>query len=437
MKKLLIKSVSLVLILIMSALMLFSCGKSDDYPKENGQSASSFPPGWTGGFHQEYGNNIEYWWIETYEELMVALETLKLHGSTFEESVILNYNGDLFDVKHCIVIPLNAKGTENIKFGDNPFDRKAIDVSIMSYCFFDEISIDELNYSYVERFDACRVFLKKAGREFYLENNCFPLEKMWGEIDCACLDSVHESNCKLRYKIFYEKSTLEFIELGYSIENYSRNDEVVDAVLSSLEIISGTTNNQIIYPEGYIGGLGVRHGYATEYWWVETYDEMIAAVELLKSHGSTFEDFPMFVYEGDLFDTKYCFAITTEANQADEITLDDNPFDRRAENVRISSYAFFDEVSIEELNYSDLRQYDAYCIREHNKVEFSKDDDEMKSFDQWSIKWDEEDLCYKIYESNKVKFVIESVSFARKIKKESECVEKILKYLMYTSLFNK
>ena len=94
---------------------------------------------------------MELWWVETYEELLIAIEKLNSHGSTFDEDQcsIVNYEGNLFDVKYCIFINPNLNGSDRISFGDDPFDRRAVNVSIYTWCFFDDVTIDEINYSYV------------------------------------------------------------------------------------------------------------------------------------------------------------------------------------------------------------------------------------------------------------------------------------------------
>ena len=114
------------------------------------------------------------------------------------------------------------------------------------------------------------------------------------------------------------------------------------------------------YPEGYTAGFPDRINKSaprTEFWWVETYDECLTAIELLKSHGSTFEKTAVFTSDGELFDTKYCFTISLEHILTDPIKFGDNPFDRRAGGVKITSYAFFEEVTIEEINHSDINEY--------------------------------------------------------------------------------
>ena len=159
MKKLLIKSVSLILILFMSAFMMFSCsGKFKEFGDNiaymlghigGKRSNFGFPEGWTGGFdNNSYGLVVENWWVESFDELLVAINKLKSHGSTFAtEQIYLNaYEGDLFDVKYCIRIKPQFNRTEKIKFGDDPFDRYAGEVEIYQWFFFDNVTIDEINY---------------------------------------------------------------------------------------------------------------------------------------------------------------------------------------------------------------------------------------------------------------------------------------------------
>lgn len=98
------------------------------------------------------------------------------------------------------------------------------------------------------------------------------------------------------------------------------------------------------YPNGYTAGFPSRinkNAPRIEFWWVETYEECQEAIELLKSHDSTFDKTAIFTYDGELFDTKYCFEISLENNLTVPIEFGDNPFDRRAGGVKITSYAFF------------------------------------------------------------------------------------------------
>ena len=119
------------------------------------------------------------------------------------------------------------------------------------------------------------------------------------------------------------------------------------------------------YPEGYTAGFPRminKPAPRLEFWWVETYEEALVAIELLRSHGSTFANSAVFTHDGELFDTKYCFKICLEQKDTEEIKFGDNPFDRCAKNVEITSYAFFDDVTIDEINRSDVLDYEVYVI---------------------------------------------------------------------------
>ena len=141
---------------------------------------SMFPDDWTGGFFREWGNDVEYCWVETYDELIVAIEKLKSHGSTFasDAECIVNYDGSLFDVKYCIEIS-NLTGTEPIVFGEDPFDRFAEKVRIMCWGFLEEVTIDEINYGYVEHMQSFRVFKYDSFAELYpqYKDNIINLER--------------------------------------------------------------------------------------------------------------------------------------------------------------------------------------------------------------------------------------------------------------------
>ena len=140
-----------------------------------GYFESMFPEGWTGGFGQEGGHDLELWWVETYEELLIAIEKLNSHGSTFDEDEcsIVNYEGDLFDVKYCIFINPDTKGSDRISFGDDPFDRCAINVAIYTWCFFDDVTIDEINYSYVQSYRGFLLRIKDHFLDNHTQNNVF------------------------------------------------------------------------------------------------------------------------------------------------------------------------------------------------------------------------------------------------------------------------
>jgi hypothetical protein len=108
-----------------------------------------------------------------------------------------------------------------------------------------------------------------------------------------------------------------------------------------------------------------------EYYWVETYEEAIAAIELLKSHGGTICESIVISNDSEQYDIKYCF--TFNVTKADWIEFGENPFDRYAQDVKVASYVFADEVTIDELVYSDIFTYNVFQLIIHKDYPDKKD----------------------------------------------------------------
>ena len=139
--------------------------------------------------------------------------------------------------------------------------------------------------------------------------------------------------------------------------------------MSGCEILN---ENCYALPEGYTGGFASQTenfgAPVMEYYWVETYDECLSAIAKLESHGSKIDKSLIFSYEGDLFDTKYCFSFVRE--KSDKIVFGEDPFDRYTEKVSVKAWAFFKDVKIDDLIYSDVKNYDG-CSFSGNVADYS------------------------------------------------------------------
>lgn len=152
--------------------------------------------------------------------------------------------------------------------------------------------------------------------------------------------------------------------------------------------IGNHSGNRDFYPEGYTGGLmlhSLYEGPVVEYKWVETYEELCGGIELLKSHGSTFNqqngDFiPAIECDNLAFDIKYVFVITGE-EQCRKYGEEGNFFDRKLEDVSILTYIFFDDVTIDELEFSHIGNYDSYYLSVANNLS-------NKDFDTDSLRYE-------------------------------------------------
>ena len=150
-------------------------GESGEEPESNASNVNSgckkddyFPEGYTGGWMIEWHSTLAYYWVETYEECVAAIEQLKSHGSTFEKKLIFTYEGDLFDTKYCFTI--DRKKADKIKYGEDPFDRYAEDVVVMSVAFYDDVSIDELIFSKIAWYECYSLETGERFEEAYAEN---------------------------------------------------------------------------------------------------------------------------------------------------------------------------------------------------------------------------------------------------------------------------
>lgn len=76
-------------------------------------------------------------------------------------------------------------------------------------------------------------------------------------------------------------------------------------------------NKTIDVPDGYTGGIEYdRHFHELyETKWLETYDELMTAVTLLKTHGCEISREPIFNCEKFGMDTKFCFTFTRNLSE--------------------------------------------------------------------------------------------------------------------------
>lgn len=157
----------------------------------------------------------------------------------------------------------------------------------------------------------------------------------------------------------------------------------VSLSLQSCDYFSFSGKNRNI-PTSYIGGYeGIHNGMGLEFYWVETYDEMLEAVDLLKSYGSTFKKSMLFNYEGDLFDIKYCF--TMNSKNSDSIYWGENPFARRSLDVRVHSVAFFEDYTVDYVTERLVSQLDAYELNMNYTLEEIDNTDYTELPREWSV----------------------------------------------------
>ena len=106
------------------------------------------PSGYTGGLSMESHEReiTEVHWVETYDEAMYIIEQLKAYGNEFSERLISSYENETVDAKYCFLLDISKTGRQ--KVGEEWYQRKFKSVGIGYYAFLDDISIEELEYSY-------------------------------------------------------------------------------------------------------------------------------------------------------------------------------------------------------------------------------------------------------------------------------------------------
>ena len=178
------------------------------------------------------------------------------------------------------------------------------------------------------------------------------------------------------------------------------------------------------YPEGYTAGFGPHHIYDPPYprfYWLETYDELVEAMKSLESHGSTFDKMAFSDYEGELFDVKYCITMRS----SEKVAFDENPYDRKASRVYIQSYAFFEDVTLDELLYSNVRNYD-YLTLSHRGGDGEIDKFEPVPFENLTWEYMEDEDRYYIMSGENLIFMIQRTKNRETIEISDDVMEAIV-----------
>ena len=108
-----------------------------------------FPKGYTGGVETNYQWHLDYEvkWLDTYDELKDAVTRLRAHGTEVDPTVLFDCEEYGLDLKFCLISPRYL--SEELSEGQGYFDRKLIRVSISTYVFFEDASIDEIIFDWL------------------------------------------------------------------------------------------------------------------------------------------------------------------------------------------------------------------------------------------------------------------------------------------------
>ena len=215
MKRVTLKTISVILVLVLSTLIFTSCGIIISSQKR--------PEGYTGGLGITYGSPVEYYWVETYDEVLEAIEELKSYGSTFQNSSFFSYEGELFDTKYCFIF---AGKKHSTKKGKKLSERWAEDVEIRSYGFFEDVSIPELEYSHIEDYDVLEL---RSTLYFYREEEPVDIDSL--------TYNVRDLNDYFSISVYQGNVNLFDVIRRKEFEYKKISDECFNAVFNSMVFI--------------------------------------------------------------------------------------------------------------------------------------------------------------------------------------------------------
>lgn len=330
-----------VLSVILCAFLLFfatSCSLvekvkdllSQDTTKGREPVVVEVPEGYTGGSHFAFPRINEVYWFETVDEAIEAISRLEAHESTVYKSPLFNYSEEDYDIK--VLIKFNRTYVEPLKEGQNPFDRKAQMVYVDWYLFDEYIPIDELVYMYAE--EICKLH----NLDIFVEGeNCKIENTDLITIDFGApeygLDWPKDVAPPAMYVVHYQGETIFTADINKPDDVLP--DDIATDMAKTATVIGNTDN-----PRGVPTYVSF-YDYLEEYWF-ETYDELIDAIETLKSHGSTINPSYVFDCEGMLLnDTPLdCKYIITFEKKNSQPLQGSGVFDRKVEGVNVTWLAY-------------------------------------------------------------------------------------------------
>lgn len=222
------KRVSIIIVLVLLvSLSLQSC----EYFSFSGANRS-IPTSYTGGYEGIHnGMGLEFYWVETYEEMQEAVELLKSHGSTFQKSIIFTCDGELFDTKYCFT--MKTSKSDRIEWGENPFDRKSLDVRVHSVAFFEDYTIDYVTENLVSQLDTYELIMNYTLEE--TDNLDYTkLPKEWS-VDIHSSENAGHNIYKKVCSIAVDDNKTIILEGNVSTNPDTMSDECLDALLGSIE----------------------------------------------------------------------------------------------------------------------------------------------------------------------------------------------------------
>ena len=177
------KTVICLLLCLSVILSLSSCVIT--YSKEDGLLLKTLrikkrPEGYTGGIMSNEDSpqmyrGATFYWVETYEEALAAINSLTENGSRIYKKFISSYENDVVDAKYLFILYGKIE-----KIGHEWYDKKYRVVEVKYFGFIEDVSIDKLEYShfsdykcvslggtFIDQYDPNKTLISECGGKLY------------------------------------------------------------------------------------------------------------------------------------------------------------------------------------------------------------------------------------------------------------------------------
>ena len=179
-------------------------------------------------------------------------------------------------------------------------------------------------------------------------------------------------------------------------------------------------------PKGYTGGLFVPYEFHELYEikWLETYEELQDAITRLRAHGTEIHPIALFDCEEYGFDLKFCIVFKRPKEQLSE---GQGYFDRKLDGVEISTYVFFENITIEELVYKEVITLQCIHINNYKDSHFFANREITGSFSiEEVVEWSSLTYLYQVYSNGSALFPFYTYWDLHLTEEQIEILEKTL-----------
>lgn len=161
-----------------------------------------------------------------------------------------------------------------------------------------------------------------------------------------------------------------------------------------------------VLPNGYTGGAysSRRTHFRAAFIWFETVDELNAALDLTRAHGTEIPQTPYFDCEEYGIDIKFLVTFPRRLVCDGRDMREQTSMDQKINYLKITAHVFFEDVSIEELEYSYYNSYDGFSTEKNSSPEhqnyveypsenaevtiYSFEHEDMEFFDMYAVNYD-------------------------------------------------